>query len=201
MAMTFSAVILAGGRSSRMGRDKAFLEFRGESLLSRQISLALETGASEVFISGRPDVDYSAFKCPVLLDELSNLGPIAGIASALRTTNHPLLLVLAVDMPHLTASFLRQLLSECRDEMGAVPISGETVEPLAAFYPKSACGLVNQLVADARPSVIPGPREFAKCCVDSGLARFVMLQSDQSTLFKSLNSPADFSSRGHDSEV
>lgn len=194
MAMRFSAVILAGGRSSRMGRDKAFLEFRGESLLSRQISLAREIGASEVFISGRPDVDYSAFKCPVLLDESSGLGPIAGIASALKTIDHPLLLVLAVDMPHVTASFLTQLFSECHDGLGAVPMFGENVEPLAAFYPKSAYSLAHKLVAGSRPPVTPGARDLAKLCVDSGFARLITFPPGQITLFKSLNSPSDLPS-------
>ena len=193
MAMTFSAVILAGGRSSRMGRDKAFLEFRGESLLSRQISLAREIGASEVFISGRPDADYSAFNCPILLDESSGLGPLGGIASALKVIHQPLLLVLAVDMPYMTASFLGQLLNECHEGIGAMPISGETVEPLAAFYPKSAYGLVRQLVAGSSSAATLGARDLAKLCVDSGLARFVKLQLDQTALFKSLNSPSDFS--------
>lgn len=195
MTMTFSAVILAGGRSSRMGRDKAFLEFHGESLLARQISLVRNIGASEVFISGRSEVDYSTFHCPVLLDESSDLGPIAGITAALKVIHSPLLLVLAVDMPYITAVFLKQILSDCHNGMGAVPISGKNMEPLAAFYPKSASSLVHQLMADASPSATPGPRDFAKRCVDSGLARFFTLQSHQIDFFKSLNSPADLSSQ------
>ncbi len=67
--MNFSAVILAGGKSSRMGRDKAWLEFDGQSLLARQIACVRRAGASEVFISGRAGVDYSAFGCPVMEDE------------------------------------------------------------------------------------------------------------------------------------
>jgi len=192
--MSFSAVILAGGRSSRMGRDKAFLEFRGELLLALQIALVRDIGASEVFISGRPEVDYSAFHGPVLLDESSNLGPIAGITAALKMIHCPLLLVLAVDMPYITAVFLKQILSECHDGMGAVPISGEFIEPLAAFYPKSASSLAHQLMVEASPSATPGPRDFAKRCVESGLARFFTLQPHQIDFFKSLNSPADLSS-------
>ncbi|HEY5345385.1 MAG TPA: NTP transferase domain-containing protein, partial [Verrucomicrobiae bacterium] len=59
--MNFSAVILAGGKSSRMGRDKAFLEIGGTTLLARQIGLARELGAAEIFISGRAETDYSKF--------------------------------------------------------------------------------------------------------------------------------------------
>src|SRR6266566_3753822 len=59
--MNFSAVILAGGKSSRMGRDKAFIKVGGQPLLARQIQLAQTVGAKEIFISGREDVDYSNF--------------------------------------------------------------------------------------------------------------------------------------------
>ena len=189
--MNFSAVILSGGKSSRMGRDKAFLEIRGQSLLSHQLSLAREIGASEIFISGRPDTDYSAFNCRVLIDETPGLGPLAGIASALKAANFPLLLVLAVDMPNMTGEFLKKLFAQCNDGIGAVPVSDEIIEPLAAFYPKSANALVQELRIGASQLKSPGGGEFAKLCVQAGLARFVPLLPGEMELFKSLNLPAD----------
>jgi len=194
MATTFSAVILAGGKSSRMGRDKAFLEFGGEPLLSRQISLVKEAGASEVFISGRPSIDYSALKYPVLLDESIGMGPLGGIASAFQAIQHPFLLVLAVDMPHITADFLKILWGECREGMGAVPKCGEIVEPLAAFYPKSASPLVHGLMAESSHIAAPGAKALAERCTHSGIACTVPVQPHQFHFFKSLNSPADLSS-------
>src|SRR5688572_9023694 len=104
--MTFNAVILAGGQSRRMGRDKAWLEVEGQPLIRRQIKLAREIGATEVFISGRPDCDYSTLGCPGLTDQFSNAGPLAGIERALDTATAPLLLVLAVDLPRLTPDVL-----------------------------------------------------------------------------------------------
>src|SRR5258705_13766374 len=89
--MNFSAVILAGGKSSRMGRDKAWLEAGGQSLLARQIGLVRELGAAEVFISGRADADYSEFGCRVLQDKFPDAGPLAGIERALDATTSPLL--------------------------------------------------------------------------------------------------------------
>src|SRR6516164_8647370 len=70
--MNFSAVILAGGKSSRMGRDKAFLETGGKTLLARQIEIARFAGATEVFISGHADMDYSAFAGQVITDRFPN---------------------------------------------------------------------------------------------------------------------------------
>lgn len=62
--MNHSAVILAGGQSKRMGRDKALLEVGGQPLLVRQIKFGWATRATEVFISGRAGVDYSHLNCP-----------------------------------------------------------------------------------------------------------------------------------------
>jgi molybdopterin-guanine dinucleotide biosynthesis protein A len=189
--MNFSAVILAGGKSSRMGRDKAFLEINGQPLLVRQISLAQEAGASQIIISGRAGTDYSAFNCQVLVDQSPDLGPLSGIDAALQTVTDPLLLVLAVDMPYLTADFLKKLRTHCSRGAGAVPSSDEIIEPLAAFYPKSAAGLIPQLRANSLQPASPGGKDFAKLCVKAGLVHLLPLLPGETGLFKSLNSPAD----------
>ena len=80
-----------------MGCDKAFLEIDGKPLLARQIAVAREAGARDVFISGRADTDYSSFDGLVLQDQFENAGPLAGIERALNALSTPLLLVLAVD--------------------------------------------------------------------------------------------------------
>ena len=119
--MNFSAVILAGGKSSRMGRDKAWLEVGGQTLLARQIGVMRELGAAEIFISGRADADYSAFGCRVLPDKLPDAGPLAGIERALDAAQAPLLLVLAVDLPEMSAELLRRLAADCSENLGSIP--------------------------------------------------------------------------------
>src|SRR5471032_605600 len=119
--MNFSTVILAGGRSSRVGRDKAWLEVGGQTLLAQQIGLVRETGAVEIFISGRTGADYSAFGCRVLQDKFPDAGPLAGIERALATAKSPLLLVLAVDLPQMGAEFLRRLATGCLETCGVIP--------------------------------------------------------------------------------
>src|ERR1035438_9547728 len=68
--MNFSAVILAGGKSSRMGRDKAWLEVGRQTLLARQIQLAQAAGATEIFVSGRFGVAYPTFRSEEHTSEL-----------------------------------------------------------------------------------------------------------------------------------
>jgi molybdopterin-guanine dinucleotide biosynthesis protein A len=185
--MNFSAVILAGGKSSRMGRDKAFLEISGQTLLARQIQTVRAAGATEIFISGRANADYSAFGCLVLKDNFPDAGPLAGIEAALAAATHPLLLVLAVDMPRVNVEFLRRLAADCLADCGIIPKSQNGIEPLAAFYPKSAQSLAETLLrADDN-----GAANFAKQCVQSGLARFVDLSANDAQHFTNWNSSAD----------
>lgn len=144
--------ILAGGNSSRMGRDKARLEIAGQPLLTRQIQLPREVGAREIFISGRADRDYSRFGCPVLLDRFPGGGPLAGMERALVASSSTHLLVLAVDMPNLTPAVLERLLKNGGKGKGVLPRIGRRLEPLAALYPKMAAGLALDLLQHGDPA-------------------------------------------------
>ena len=177
--MNFSAVILAGGKSPRLGRDKTWLEVDGQPLLARQIELARGLGAAEVFISGRADTDYAAFGCHVLRDKFAGAGPLAGIERALDAATSPLLLVLAVDLPEMNVEFLRRL--------GAIPLVDGNVGPLAAFYPTTAHSPAEAVLHNNRNAVAA----FAENCVQSGLARFVELAAAEIRRFANWNSPAD----------
>jgi molybdopterin-guanine dinucleotide biosynthesis protein A len=185
--MNFSAVILAGGKSSRMGRDKAFLEIGGQSLLARQIELAREAGAGEILISGRAGKNYSEFNGRALEDKFQNAGPLAGIERALDSISTPLLLVLAVDLSEMNADFLRRLSAHCQKNAGAIPRIGENIEPLAAFYPKAAHALAARLLDEG----LNAAKNFAERCVESGFAKFIGLTEAELKFFANWNSPAD----------
>lgn len=192
--MNFSAVILAGGKSSRMGRDKAELTLAGETLLERQLKLVHAVGATEVFISGRVGTDYSRFGCPVLTDNFPQAGPLAGIESALHICRYPLLLVLAVDMPQMTAAVLARLKEASDGQIGVIPKLVGHAEPLAACYPKVAATLAAKLLESfvaAAGAGSPGAGVFAAQCVRAGWARYENLPDDFASCFKSWNAPQD----------
>ncbi len=189
-----SAVILAGGKSSRMGRDKAWLELGGRTLLARQIELVRNAGATEVFISGRAAVDYSAFRCRVLQDRFQNVGPLAGIERALDEMTAPLLLVLAVDMPEMSGVFLEKLRAVCTENCGAIPQVNGRIEPLAAFYPKASLDLAAEMLSRQRAGSetgAPGPTDFGRECVKGKLATLVEASTVEAGYFTNLNSPED----------
>lgn len=185
-----------------MGRDKAWLEVDGQSLLARQIQLVRNIDAHEVFISGRVDVDYGDFDCPVLRDRLVDAGPLGGIERALAESSSSLVLVLAVDMPRMTEAFLRQLLLSCEGITGVIPRVNGMIEPLGAIYPKRSLSLIDEvnlgskikrtgdeLLQVAKKSI--GARAFAEKCVERGLAKFVEVGKGERKFFSNWNSPED----------
>lgn len=208
----FSAVILAGGQSRRMGRDKAWLPLDGQSLLARQLELIRQLAPAEIFVSGRADTDYCALGCRVLTDRFANVGPLAGVERALEATTTPLLLVLAVDLPDLTVDFLRRLAVGCVGEAGVVLRHAGHLEPLVAFYPKAAwpvlVGLLDEHISrfpsDRAKTAVsglsvarePGARSpsatrFAELCAAAGLVSFMDVSAADARCLVNWNSPAD----------
>ena len=106
MTPPFTAALLAGGKSLRMGRDKVFLpaEWEGKSvpLWDRQLSVLKAVGPAELAISGPAKPGYPA-SVPVYADEWHDVGPLGGIATCLNRMSNGLLLVLAVDLPRVQA--------------------------------------------------------------------------------------------------
>lgn len=185
--MNFSAVILAGGESSRMGRDKAWLEADGQTLIAAAVEKAHRAGAGEVFISGRSGKDYSALQCPVLLDLKPGCGPLGGIERALHACAAPLLLVLAVDMPHMTAEFLQRMASRCNRETGVVPKLKGRLEPLAAIYPRHCHEIAFDAIAKSHHAV----RDFAEACRKIKAVRIAAVRPADENCFTNWNTPAD----------
>jgi molybdopterin-guanine dinucleotide biosynthesis protein A len=185
--MKLSAIILAGGKSVRMGRDKARLDIGGRPLLARQIQLVRETGAGEVFISGHAGEDYAEFGCPVLCDRFEDAGPLAGIERALAMAASSRVLVVAVDMPNLTPAVLKQLTGRGGETLAVIPRIEGRMEPLAAIYPKSAWNLASLLLDDGICAV----KSFAERCVQDGLAEFFDFDTGAAHYFANWNLPAD----------
>ncbi len=185
--MRFSAAILAGGLSRRMGRDKAWLPFRGGTLLALQVNRVEPLGPDEVFICGRPNVDYTEFGKTVLLDRWKGCGPLGGIERALAVARNELVLVLAVVLPFMNEGVLRQLLAKCSPQSGAVPRVGKRLEPLAAIYPRRAHSAVARMLCENRLAA----RDFVAVCVESGLVRPVELTEQAAGAFVNWNTPAD----------
>ena len=149
MPLAFSAVLLAGGASRRMGVDKALLKLKapgGHSpsrlLWQRQLDTLQALGPAEILVSGprRPGFPASV-RC--ITDRVPSCGPLGGIATCLAQVTTPRLLVLAIDLPLMETDFLTRVLQACVPGKGAVPRGPAHYEPLAAVYPRAAAEIAN----------------------------------------------------------
>lgn len=131
-----AAFILAGGKSTRMGADKAFLNLDGRTLLARAID-SIRSVTSDIRVVG-DSKKFSTF-APVIEDQFPGCGPLAGIHAALSSSGSDLNLILAVDLPFVSAALLEFLISfaENSSAIVTVPRVGERLQPLCAVYRRS----------------------------------------------------------------
>jgi molybdenum cofactor guanylyltransferase len=125
--------VLAGGKSSRMGQDKAFIDLAGRTLLVRALALA-QTVTDDVRIVGDRE-KFSGFGV-VVEDILEDRGPLGGIHAALKASHAELNLMLAVDVPLVPPEFLEYLIAEAKASKAVVtmPRAGGHLQTLCAVY-------------------------------------------------------------------
>lgn len=144
-------LVLAGGRSTRMGSDKALLRQDGETQLSRAVSL-LEAHVDRVFVSTRPDQagDAERGKFEQIVDRYEEIGPVAGILSALDSYRDVNWLVLACDLPNIddeTIACLVESLSSDHPVTAYASVVDGLPEPLCAIYRPQSRSLISGFVA------------------------------------------------------
>jgi molybdenum cofactor guanylyltransferase len=128
-----AAFVLAGGKSSRMGTDKAFLEYRGRTLLFCALESARSVSSAVCIVGSRAKFESYG---PVIEDVFVGRGPLGGIQVALSASRAELNLVIAVDMPLLSREFLRYLVDRARNSTAivTVPRTDGRWQPLCAVY-------------------------------------------------------------------
>ncbi|MCC6235478.1 MAG: molybdenum cofactor guanylyltransferase [Verrucomicrobiales bacterium] len=183
----WTGVVLAGGSSTRMGRDKAWLSLDGEPMVVRQTRLLSKAGATEVLISGRSDVDYSRCGARVVLDANPGQGPLGGIAAALIAARHPLVFILAVDLPRVDAEMTALILGRASAVRGAVPWVHGAAEPLVAAYPRSLAASARSWLETGRRSV----RGWVEALLNEGVVQRVDVPERLYAGFANWNTPED----------
>ena len=132
------AVLLAGGESRRMGTDKATFLFRGKPLWQVQLETLRRLRPAEIFLSARTDPSWRPNDVQFIADIPPSCGPLGGLASSLAKIRTTHLLVLAIDMPFMTESYLRSICNAIEPGRGVVAKIDNRAEPLAAVYPREA---------------------------------------------------------------
>lgn len=155
LAIDVSAFILAGGRSSRMGSDKALLEFESRTLLARSLDLVGALTSTVCVVASRKK--FGGFGS-VIEDIFSDCGPLGAIHAALRSSQTELNLMLAVDMPFVTLDFLRFLVGEARKAPSATVVLPELhnrKQTLCAIYRREFAGIAERALREGRNKIDP----------------------------------------------
>ena len=137
--------VLAGGKSTRMGRDKAFLEFEGRTLLDRALTV-MATVCDHVKIVADP-VKFAKYESEtVIADTFPGCGPLGGIHAALAHSSSGLNLMLAVDMPFVSSELLSFLFATAEDNAAVVnvPRINDGLQPLCAIYRRDFAAVAEQ---------------------------------------------------------
>ena len=176
-----TAIILAGGSSSRMGRDKSMLPIAGHPMI-KHVYEQIRPFFAETLVSSNDAALHDFLGATVVADDVAGKGPMMGIVSALRASANDVNFVIACDMPEVDTGLMRAMLRQVRDCDAVVPKVGtDFYEPLFAVYRKSALPAMEKLVQSGNNKIIDS---FSRCRV-----RYVDLPGRQ---FRNINTRAEY---------
>ncbi|ADY56953.1 Molybdopterin-guanine dinucleotide biosynthesis protein A [Syntrophobotulus glycolicus DSM 8271] len=150
--LQMTGLLLVGGNSSRMGRDKAFLEIRGIPVLKKSLKV-LSGVFAEVLISARDGEMYEEFGFKVVKDLFPGKGPLSGIYSGLQASNYNYVFAAACDMPFLSPEAIIKLAGETEDYDLVMPYASGRLHPLHAFYHQRLQGTAFKHLREGRLSL------------------------------------------------
>lgn len=198
--MDIDAFILVGGRSSRMGRDKASLELAGVTLVERAAATIMKAlGPTRItLVAAGPEQVRTIFghddSLPFVFDVHPTRGPFGAVHSALANAGTEWIFVMACDLPRVTPDFIRALSQHAADDIDAVaPIQHDgKPQPLCAYYRVVPC-----LAAAEKTLASNRPTPAAKYLLDQVKAKLVTVAhpsggADTADVLLNVNTPEDF---------
>jgi molybdopterin-guanine dinucleotide biosynthesis protein A len=193
--LRMEGVVLAAGRSRRMGTDKALVPLAdGERLWQRQWRTLGEAGIERRWLSARADQSWVPADVPVVGDAVSDAGPLAGLLAASAAGDGTHLLVLAVDLPEVPVEWVRTLMARAQPERGVVGRWPDgTYEPLAALYPRG--WLQEWRAAFGSVAHPPGLQALLRERASTGGLDVIPLGPERERWFRNANTPEDLRPR------
>jgi molybdopterin-guanine dinucleotide biosynthesis protein A len=160
-----TAIILAGGKSSRMGFDKQFLKFRNKYIIELLLDKLESMFKEIVIVTNKPD-EYVKYNCILAEDEVKDFGPVAGISVGLKHSSSMYNYIIACDMPYVNSSYIDFMKAEIakqeNDVDAVITRLGDWIEPFNAFYSKS-------LIVKAEENIRLGRRRINSLFKDSNV--------------------------------
>ncbi|MEO6623336.1 MAG: molybdenum cofactor guanylyltransferase [Burkholderiaceae bacterium] len=153
MSADLTIAILAGGRSSRMGTDKAFVRVLGRPLIEEILSRADGLGLERLIVTNQP-AEYAYLGVPLFGDVLPGMGPLGGLYTALHSATRPHVLCIACDMPFVVRPLLDYLIGLIPEGDAIVPRLGGEAEPFRAIYARTCLAPIQAALEAGRMRMI-----------------------------------------------
>lgn len=144
--MKHGAIILCGGLSTRMGRPKTLLPWRGRTMIEHLVDV-LHEAAGPVVAVASAELELPPLRAAIVRDRSPHLGPLAGLREGLARIDADLVFASGADTPFLTVNFVRAMLAY---GCAAVPEADGFPQPLGAVYPKALASEADALIAAGR---------------------------------------------------
>lgn len=186
--MQADGFVTAGGNSSRMGRDKAWLELDGVTMIERVIAALRPVTRCVTIIANRPE--YTRLNLPVVADTYLGVGPLEAIRTAVANARHPRVVLVGCDLPFVTPELFAHLLREAGDAQAVVPLDeAGRLEPLCAVYATAVLPVVSELIAAGHRKV---SQLFDR--IPTRVVAFAELERLEGAglFFENVNSPEDY---------
>jgi molybdenum cofactor guanylyltransferase len=181
----YSGILLSGGKSSRMGEDKAFMRYQNRYLYEFSLSI-LKLFSEEILLSsGNPRFKHLEYPC--IVDEISNLGPLGGIFSCLRLIKNEYAIVLPCDMPFITEKIVKFLIENSDGFDITIALNHENhPEPLIGIYSSSLIPAIEEMIHSNQYKM---QELFLRANTN-----FVKIPDIKPESFRNINYPEDFNS-------
>jgi molybdopterin-guanine dinucleotide biosynthesis protein A len=183
--MATTGIILAGGKSLRMGRDKGLTEFKDRPMIQHVID-HIEPICDQILISANRD-EYNKFGYQVVRDEIKDIGPAGGIISCLPHAKHTKCIIISCDLPYASKIFIEQLLSVSEKYEITIPRMDNYLQPLCAIYSKDILPRFKSLVDQGQYSMQKLVNRFTLNIVD----QYDLSKVDFQVELRNINSLAD----------
>ncbi|XCF05329.1 molybdenum cofactor guanylyltransferase [Tamlana crocina] len=184
-----TGIILAGGKSSRMGTDKGLLLYNGKPFVQHSIGALLPLVSEIIIVSDHPEYDQFGFKR--IEDDVKSAGPVSGIYSGLKVSTTPYSLILSCDIPLITTKILNKLIEHTDDKSAIVQIesNGKTM-PLISLYKREVKDIFYQLL-------LQNERRL-RVAVQSCHYKNVVLEDDLNHATINVNTKEEFKQLNHE---
>lgn len=182
-----TTVIMAGGKSSRMGTDKSFVPLLGKPMVEHVLDSVAGLGQEQIIITNRPD-DYAYLNLPMYGDIYLDKGPLGGFHSALSHATTHYILVVACDMPWLNRPLLEYMISIRETADIIVPRWEKYPEPLHAIYSQRC---LEPITANLEADILKLTAFFGKVSLNFLDQKTIAQFDPTGQSFNNVNTPED----------